>query len=156
MCDTHVCCLHFEIQEVPRSLNVLSYLKNVYRSYGLKNSQNWSKMCLFFEFLEKFHFRRVSKLQKFSNDSVSYASIGTQLRPPSQKMPSLSDHISRRKRVKIPNSGQNCTGYTILLTRRISTLGEILTLCSASFSRYVLKPIDRGLKKVNSVTSKIY
>ena len=69
-------------------------------------------MCLFLEFLEKFHFRRVPKLQKFSNDSVSYASIGTQLRPRSQKMPSLSDNISRRKRVKIPNSGQNCTGYT--------------------------------------------
>ena len=78
-------------------------------------------MCLFFEFLEKFHFRRVSKLQKFSNDSVSYASIGTQLRPRSQKMPSLSDNISRKKESKSPTVDKIV--LATLLTRRNFNFG---------------------------------
>ena len=71
--------------------------------------------CIFvFKFIETLLFGRVSIVEKFLSDYVSYTSTGTQLRARSLEISSNSDQICRSKGVKVPQNRQKFhkTGYT--------------------------------------------
>ena len=114
MYDAHDCCISFATQQVPGSLNILSYLHNVCRIRWQKLTKIGQKCDFVFKSPKILLFGRVSTLQKFFNDYISYTSIEAQLRICSLKISNHLEHICRCKGVKVPINGQNFTktGYT--------------------------------------------